>query len=69
MSDIPKEYQIECKGCGKILDMRNPNIMAHGWRENGKIVCYDGEPITYASSMEKGGDVQWTAEKQPLHLN
>ena len=39
--NIPKEHHLKCEGCGKTLDMRDPSILAHGWIEDGKIVCYD----------------------------
>jgi len=67
--EIPKEYQLKCEGCGKILDMRDPSILSHGWIENGKIVCYDEEPIKYSGSQKKGDSVLWTADKKPIHLN
>lgn len=65
----PKEHQLKCEGCGKILDMRDPSILSHGWIENGIIVCYDEEPIPYKSSQKIGDNIQWTADKKPIHLN
>jgi hypothetical protein len=67
--DIPKEHQLKCKGCGKILDMRDPSILSHGWVENGKIVCYDDDPIPYSSSRKKGDSILWTNDKKPIGLS
>lgn len=68
--EIPKEHQLECKGCGKILDMRDPSVLCHGWIEDGKIVCYeDIEPIPYSSSKKVGDSVEWTKDKKPIDLN
>ena len=66
---IPKEHQLKCEGCGKILDMRDPSILSHGWIEDGEIVCYDEEHIKYSSSKKVGDSVLWTADKKPIHLN
>lgn len=49
---IPIEYQLKCEGCGKILDMRNPSMLSHGWIENGIIVCYDEKPIKHSFSRK-----------------
>lgn len=65
---IPKEHQLKCKGCGKILDMRDPSVLCHGWIEDGEIVCYD-EPIPYSSSRKVGEPVQWTKDKKQIDLN
>ena len=64
-----KEHQIICGGCGKLLDMRDPSILRHGWIENGENVCYDGEPIEYSGSQKKGDSVFWTKDKKPINLN
>lgn len=40
MKNIPKEHQLKCKGCGKILDMRDASILAHGWIENGEPIFW-----------------------------
>lgn len=66
---IPKEHQLKCKGCGKILDMRDPSCLSHGWIEDGKIVCYEEEEITYSSSKKVGEAVEWTKDKKPITLN
>ena len=68
--EIPIEYQLKCEGCGKILDMRNPSILSHGWIEDGEIVCYDDDdPIPYSGSMRVGDDKMWTKDMKPIHLN
>ena len=67
--EIPKEHQLKCQGCNKILDMRDPSILSHGWIEEGKIVCYDEGPIPYSSSKKVGDNIQWTPNKKPIHLN
>ena len=67
--EIPKEHQLKCNGCGKILDMRDLSVLAHGWIENGKIVCYDESEIPYSSSIKIGEPIQWTKDKQPIFLN
>lgn len=67
--EIPKEHQLKCEGCGKVLDMRDPSILSHGWIVDGKIECYDEEPIEYSSSKKIGDNIQWTADKNPIHLN
>ena len=67
--EIPKEHQLKCEGCGKILDMRDPSILSHGWIENDKIVCYDEDPIKYSSSKKVGDSILWTANKKAIHLN
>ena len=43
--------------------------LAHGWIENGKIVCYDESEIPYSSSIKIGEPIQWTKDKQPIFLN
>ncbi len=67
--EIPKEHQLKCEGCEKILDMREPSVLSHGWIEGCKIVCYDDEPIPYSSSKKVGDSVEWTADKKPINLN
>jgi len=67
--NIPKEHQLKCEGCGKILDMRDVNVLSHGWIENGIIVCYDEVDLPYSSSKKVGEPVQWTKDKQPIDLN
>ncbi len=67
--NIPKEYQLKCKGCGKILDMRDANILVHGWIEDGEIVCYDDEEVPYTSSIKIGEPIQWTKDKKQINLN
>jgi len=67
--EIPKEYQILCKGCGKILDMRDPSILRHGWIEDGKIICYDEELVEYSGSQKKGELLFWTKDKKSINLN
>jgi len=64
-----KEYEFRCKGCGKILDMRDISILSHGWIEDGIIICYEEKPIEYSSSMKVGESIQWTSNKTPIHLN
>ena len=66
---IPKEHQLKCDGCGKILDMRNLSILAHGWIENGQIVCYDEVEIPYSGPQKIGEPILWTHEMKPIHLN
>ncbi len=66
---IPKEHQLECGGCGKILDMRDASVLAHGWIENGVIVCYDDSSIPYASSKKLGESTEWTKDKKSINLN
>lgn len=72
MNQIPEEHQLECGGCGEILDKRDPSILSHGWIEDGFINCYDYNPedgITYTSSKRVGDHIQWTKDKKPLNLN
>jgi hypothetical protein len=64
-----KEHQLKCKGCGKILDTRDPSVLNHGWIEDGKIVCYEDEEIPYSSSKKVGDSVEWTKDKKPITLN
>lgn len=66
--DIPKEHQLKCEGCGKILDMRDAGVLAHGWLETGVIVCYDDD-IPYKSSKKVGDNIEWTKDKKPIRLN
>ena len=67
--DIPKEHQLLCKGCGKLLDMRDPSILSHGWIEDGEIVCYDDLDIDYSGSQKIGDSTFWTKDKKPINLN
>jgi len=67
--EIPKEHQLKCNGCGKMLDMRDVLILSHGWIEDGEIVCYDDEPIAYSSSQKIGDHLQWDNNKNPIYLN
>jgi hypothetical protein len=73
MSEIPKEHQLLCSGCGRIIDMRDPGqVLSHGWVEGDNIVCYlDDEQIVvpYTSSMKIGDNVEWIADKKPIPLN
>ena len=72
MKKIPKEHQLLCEGCGKILDMRDINCLLHGWIEGDQIVCYldDGEhAIPYSGSQKKGEPIFWTKDKEPINLN
>ncbi len=66
--NIPKEHQLKCEGCGKILDMRDASVLAHGWIENGAIVCYDVD-IEYSSSKKIGESTEWTKDKKNINLN
>jgi hypothetical protein len=66
---IPKEHQLKCEGCGKILDMRDPSCLSHGWIEYGKIVCYEEEEISYSASKKVGEAAEWTKDKKPITLN
>jgi hypothetical protein len=52
-----------------MLDMRDPSCLSHGWIEDGKIVCYEEEEITYSSSKKVGEAVEWTKDKKPITLN
>lgn len=65
---IPIEHQLKCEGCGKILDMRDASVLAHGWIENGEIVCYDVE-IPYSGSNKIGYPVFYTKDKKEINLN
>jgi len=66
---IPKEHQLKCEGCGKILDMRDASILAHGWIENGEIICYEEVEISYSGSVKIGEPTFWTKDKQAIPLN
>ena len=68
-NEIPKKHQLLCKGCGKILDMRDISVISHGWIEGDKIVCYDDEPIEYYGSKKMGDSVFWTKDKKRVDLN
>ena len=67
-TEIPKEHQLLCKGCGKILDMRDASVLSHGWIEGDEIVCYDDE-IEYSGSIKKGDSTFWTKDKKPININ
>jgi len=67
--DIPTEHQLKCEGCGKILDMRDTNVLSHGWIEDGKIVCYDEVNFPYSSSKKVGDSTLWTKDKKLIGLN
>lgn len=67
--NIPKEFQLKCKGCGEILDMRDASVLAHGWIENGKIVCYTDKKLNYSISKEIGTSILWTKHKKPIGLS
>lgn len=72
MEQIPKEYQLLCPGCGKILDMRDILVLSHGWIEGDNIVCYldEGEhAIPYSGSQKVGEPIFWTKDKKPIDLN
>jgi hypothetical protein len=66
--EIPTQYQLQCNGCGKILDIRDASVILHGWIEGDEIICYDGD-VPYSSSMKKGEPVLWDKEKRPIHLS
>ncbi len=67
--EIPKEHQLICEGCKKVLDMRDLSILSHGWIENGTIVCYDEVDMPYSSSKKIGESIQYDKNKNPIHLN
>jgi hypothetical protein len=71
MSEIPKEHQLKCEGCGEVLDMRDISVLSHGWIEDGEIVCFlENElGLSYTSSRKVGEPVEWTKDKQPVYLN
>ena len=69
---IPKEYQLKCPGCGKILDMRDISVLFHGWIEGDNIICYldkEEHVISYSGSQKIGEPVFWTKDKEPINLN
>lgn len=66
---IPKDHQLKCNGCSKILDMRDISILSHGWIENGIIICYDEVDLPYSSSRKKGDPTLYTKDKTPISLN
>lgn len=69
---IPIEHQLLCKGCGKILDMRDISVLSHGWIEGDLIVCYlndEEHSIPYNGSQKIGDPVFWTKDKEPVFLN
>ncbi len=73
MSEIPKEHQLECRTCGKILDMRDlGQVLAHGWwnESQGRYVC-DDQPrdVEYTASRKVGDQVEWSRDKKPTNLN
>lgn len=67
--EIPKEYRLLCEGCGKILDIRDPSILSHGWIEDGQIVCYEEKEIEYSGSQKMGEPIFWTKDKKEINLN
>ena len=68
--EIPKEHQLKCEGCNKILDMRDPSILSHGWIEDGKIICYEElDNIEYSGSQKIGEPTFWTKDKKEINLN
>lgn len=68
-----EDYEQICPTCGRIVDKRNPAVLAHGnWNEDTKqFECYDvdGNIIPFTASMIKGDSVQWTADKKRIDLN
>jgi hypothetical protein len=69
MEKIPKEHQLLCKGCGKLLDMRDISVLSHGWIEDGEIVCYDDTDLDYSGSQKIGEPVFYTKDKKEINLN
>lgn len=65
---IPEEHRLICEGCGKKLDMRDINVLGHGWIENGEIVCYDTD-FEYSGSQKIGSSEFYTKNKQLINLN
>ncbi len=43
--------------------------MCHGWIEDGEIVCYDDEKISYSGSKKVGESIFWTKDKKPIGLS
>jgi hypothetical protein len=66
---IPIEHQLKCEGCGKILDMRDPSVICHGWIENGEIVCYDDKEIEYSGSKKLGDNRYYTSSNIEININ
>lgn len=69
MNEIPEQYKLKCKGCGKILDIRDINVLSHGWIEDNKIVCYNEIDLPYSGSKKIDEPIQWTKDKKPIYLN
>jgi hypothetical protein len=68
-TEMPKEHQLICKGCGKLLDMRDPSIFSHGWIENGEIVCYEEKEIEFSSSRKIDSPVAYMKGTYPVNIN
>lgn len=70
---IPKEHQLKCPTCGKIIDMRDlGQVLSHGvYDANLNIYeCHEKEKDSpYNSSKKVSDNTEWTKNKKPIGLN
>lgn len=73
--NVPKEHQLICNTCGKILDMRDlGKILSHGiGRGDGTYYCLSKDEeidIEYDGSGRIGSSLYYPKrENKPLNLN
>lgn len=74
---IPKEHQMKCERCGRILDLRDFNqVVGHGlfYKVKKNFICYTDEEIEqlniqYSGSTKVGEPIFWTKDMKPIHIN
>lgn len=80
---VPKEHQLECPTCGRIIDLRDlAQVFSHGFlnEETNEYEClsdeeiekldiqYGGSIIQYGGSIKVGDSIFWTKDKKPIHF-
>ena len=63
-----------CGTCGELLDKRDiGTVLNHGWLnpETGKYECVPSADISFEIKTvhRKGDSIEYTKDKQPIHLN
>ena len=73
--EIPKEHQLICNSCGKVLNMRNlGQVFSHGvGNGDGTYYCLQDEDeidIEYGGSVKIGSSLYYLkGDDNPINLN
>ena len=68
--ETPKEHQLICSECERIIDMRDlSQVFAHEHCDGTQKNYLEIEKIPYSGSQKVGDNIYWTPDKKPIHLN